>query len=140
MTVPRRDDTGSAAIWLLICAIAGMMLLALVVDGGSTMAAKRDAARTAEQAARVAADQVSVDSLHTGDVQVDPAAAARAANSYIDGTGMRGVVDVDGQTVTVTISNTYPTRLLNAFGMDAVTVTAEATASTVDQAPTEQID
>ena len=131
----KRDERGSAAIWLLICAIAGMMLLALVVDGGSTMAAKRDAARTAEQAARVAADQTTTDSLHTGQIEVDPAAAVRAANDYIDGAGMRGTVDVDGDTVTVSIRNTYPTRLLNAFGMDSVTVIADATATTFDQDP-----
>src|SRR5690625_2384751 len=131
MTRSRRtDERGSAAIWLLICGIAGMMLLALVVDGGSTMAAKREASRTAEQAARVAADQTSLASLHTGEVEVDPAAAVSAAHDYINAAGSQGTVDVDGDTVTVTIRNTYQTRLLNAFGMDSVTVTADATATT----------
>ena len=61
-------DRGSISLWVVIFAFTTLALLVLVVDGGQAMNAKSRAADIAEQAARAAADDVSVGNLRGGTV------------------------------------------------------------------------
>jgi Flp pilus assembly protein TadG len=61
-----RGDRGSVSLWVVIFTFTTLALLVLVVDGGQTMNAKSRAADIAEQAARAAADDLSVGDLRTG--------------------------------------------------------------------------
>ena len=59
-------DRGSVSLWVVIFSFATLALLVLVVDGGQTMNAKSRATNLAEQAARAAANDLSVGDLRTG--------------------------------------------------------------------------
>lgn len=128
----RRNERGAAAFWVIFLAIGTLALGGLVIDGGYVMAAKREAARTAEQAARVAADQLDLDSVRTGGSDVNSSAAAAAARSYIASAGESGTVAINGDEVTVTVTKRHDTILLSAFGRSSYTVRSSATATSID--------
>ena len=101
-----------------------------MIDGGYALAARQEAASTAEQAARAGADALARDGLrNAGPVRLDPAAATAAARSYLATTGHAGDVAVEGQTVQVKVLITRRTAILSAVGID--TVSSAATASAV---------
>lgn len=128
----RRNERGAAAFWVIFLAIGTLALGGLVIDGGYVMAAKREAARTAEQAARVASDQLDLDSVRTGGSDVNSSAAAAAARSYIASAGESGTVAINGDEVTVTVTKRHDTILLSAFGRSSFTVRSSATATSID--------
>lgn len=129
------DETGAfVSIWMVIVtAGAFTILLGLVVDGGNTLAARRDAARTAEQAARVAADQLDDDSLRSGGADIAAAAAQTAAHRYLSSVDAHGSVQVSADTVTVTVTGQEPTQFLAMIGVESFAVHESATAASIDQ-------
>lgn len=134
--MPRaREETGAITIWMVFISVAMLALAGLVIDGGYAMAAKREAARAAEQAARAAADQLDTDSLRTGGHQIATADAAATGRAYLSAAGESGTVSINGDTVTVTVSKTQASTILSAFGKDAFTVRSSATATSIDQPP-----
>jgi Flp pilus assembly protein TadG len=121
------------SVWLLlVTAGAFTLLLGLVVDGGAAIDARREAARTAEQAARVAADQLDTDSVRTGGADVAAAAAVAAAHRYLAGVDARGSVRVAGGLVTVTVTAREPVVFLSAIGLPAISMEQTATARSID--------
>ena len=129
-----RAESGSASIWALL-ATAGVftVLLGLVVDGGNVIEARVEAAHTAEQAARLAADQLSAGSVREGGDAVSPGAAAESARAYLRATGTPGAVRVDGDTVTVTVNTRMPTKVLGVIGIAAFPVEESATAEGITE-------
>ena len=124
-----RWERGSASIWvLLVIAGAFTVLLGLVVDGGAVIDARLDAARTARQAARLGADQLSPGSVRSGTISVDPAAAAAAVHEYLGAAGYHGTVRVSGENVTVTVTGTSAARILSAIGINSFPVRETGTA------------
>lgn len=128
-----RSERGVAALWVIFLASVTLAAGGLVIDGGYTMAAKREAARVAEQAARAAADELDTDSLRTGGADLDPAAATIAGRSYLSAAGESGTVHVSGRTVTVTVTKTQHARILSAFGTPSFTVRSTASATSIDE-------
>lgn len=128
-----RDERGVITIWVVFISVAMLALAGLVIDGGYAMAAKREAARAAEQAARAAADQLDTDSIRTGGSQIDPADAAATGRAYLSSAGESGTVTVNGVTVTVTVTKTQRATILSAFGKDSFTVHSRATATSIDE-------
>ena len=82
----------------------------------------------AQQAARAGAGQVSVDGLRSGQVEIDPTAAVRAADAYLSSIGQVGTTSVVGQTVTVHIATHEPTVILGIIGINQVLVSVSASA------------
>src|SRR5580658_8653566 len=101
--VGRDPEEGSFTVFLAVLAVALFVLLGLVIDGGRAVAAQGAAAGDAEQAARLGADQISVEAIRSGVVSIDPAAATKVADAYLQAVGSSGVVTVVGQTVSVNI-------------------------------------
>lgn len=127
--VGRPRDEGSATLFVVVLAPALLAMAGLVIDGGYALAARQEAAATAEQAARAGAGALARDGLRAGDPpRLDPAAAAAAAQAYLADTGYSGTATVTGQAVTVTVRISRPTAILSAVGIDAVASTATATA------------
>jgi Flp pilus assembly protein TadG len=60
------SDRGSVSLWLIIFALAVVVLLGFVVDGGQYMNARERAADIAQQAARAAVDDLSTAALRQG--------------------------------------------------------------------------
>ena len=108
-----------------------MALLGLVVDGGAALSARQSAADEAEQAARAGAGALSVEALRTGSLQLDPAAAVAAAESFAAAAGHPGTATVSGGVVTVQIHYRMATEVLGLVGIDSLPVSAVASAADV---------
>jgi hypothetical protein len=107
-----------------------MVTAGLAVDGGRIVAARVEAADHAENAARVAAQQVTL--LRLGWRLLDPIKARRAAEEYLSTHGVGGQVTIGLRTVTVTVMLTQQTTLLRLAGIGRRTVTATRSAELVE--------
>lgn len=130
----RRNEGGSASIWTLIATTGAFtLLLGLVVDGGALIETRVEATHVAEQAARLAADQLSESSVRNGRDAVNPSAAGAAAKNYLRASDTHGTVRVHGDAVTVTVTTESPTRVLNVIGIASFPVREEATAEGITE-------
>ena len=103
-----------------------------MIDGGYLLAARRRAIDQAGGAARAGAEALAVaDYRGSGDVVLDPAAADAAAQGFLGAAGHSGVVSVDGDEVTVSVSFAQPMALLGIIGIDSVTVDGRGQARSV---------
>lgn len=128
----RRPELGSAAVWaLLLTAGAFTGLFGLVVDGGRVIETRLESARTAAQAARLAADALSQASVRSGGNAVAADTATERARSYLNDAGMTGTVDVVGNTVTVTVTGTSDTEILGVIGIDSFPIHEEQSARAI---------
>jgi Flp pilus assembly protein TadG len=124
-------ELGSFTVFVAVLALALFALVGLVIDGGRAVAAQSAAAGEAEQAARLGADQISVQAIRSGIVAVDPVTATNAVNSYLQAVGSSGAVTVAGQTVTVHIRSAEPTVILGIIGVEQIGISATASATSV---------
>ena len=131
----KRDERGSATVFVVFLSIALLAAAGLVIDGGYALAQRRSAINHAEQAARVAADQLSEPGLRNGVVRIDADRARAAAQDYLRAAGAHGSVDVHLDAVTVTVTDTYRPTLLSIVGVDEIPISASATASSIDSPP-----
>ena len=135
--VPDRDgqrQRGSASIWaLLLTAGAFTVLLGLVVDGGHVIDARLDSARTAAQAARVAADALSEASVRSGRDDVAAAEANQRAHTYLASARMTGTVHVQGDSVTVTVTGRSDTAILAVIGIESFPIRETQTARAITE-------
>jgi Flp pilus assembly protein TadG len=130
-----RGEVGAVlAVWLIAAAVPITWGLAgYIYDGGNVREAQQMAYRTAEKAARLAADQLSTASLRSdGDVAVDASAAIAAGEGYLSAAGVDGTVDVDGGTVTVTATTTVDMLVLSGLGVDEIEVEESASAESIN--------
>jgi Flp pilus assembly protein TadG len=127
----RRGDVGSLTVFVAVLALALFALIGLVVDGGRAVAAQSAVTGEAEQAARVGADQISVQAIRSGTVAIDPLAAAKAASAYLQAAGTSGVVTISGQNVRVHIQSSEPTVILGIVGVVQIGLSATASATNV---------
>jgi Flp pilus assembly protein TadG len=129
---PRGRDDGAATLFVIVLAVALLAAIGLVVDGGGKIRALERADETAREAARAATQMLEIPAAVRGDsVTVEPAAAARAARSYLAAVGAEGTVSVSGSTVTVSTRVVYQPVFLGFVGVGPVTVTGEASARPV---------
>ncbi len=118
--------------FVVLIALALMLAVGLVVDGGQKLRATQRADAAAEEAARAAGQVIQAPRSVRGLTPlVDPAPAAAAAQAYLDAAGVTGTVAVDGALVTVTTTTTEPTVFLAAIGITTVTATGTAQARLV---------
>lgn len=127
--VPRRDERGSATGFVVALGLALLVVGGVVIDGGYTLGARREAMNQAEQAARAGSDALNEGALRDGTVRVDPGRAIAAANAYLARVGAHGHVSVIGDEVTVTVTSRQDTKILSLVGVGSLPV--EATASAV---------
>jgi len=130
-TDPDRD-AGSAALWLAVVMVALLAFAGLVLDGGTALAARGQAADVAQQAARAGADALSPNAVFGGggapSLGAQEAAANTAARNVLAAAGVTGTVAVSAASVTVTATATKQTAILSAVGINQVSGTASATA------------
>lgn len=129
-----RDERGAASTGMVV--VLGVALLVvggLVIDGGYTLGARREAMNQAEQAARAGSDALNEGSLRDGTVRVDPGRAIAAANAYLARMGAHGSVSVNGDEVTVTVTSRQDTKILSIVGVGSLPVEATASAVSIDE-------
>jgi Flp pilus assembly protein TadG len=124
-----------------------MLVIGLVVDGGSARAARSDALDEAGSAARAAAQMIDEGALRRDrQVVLDPVAARKAAADFVASAGDKADITITEQPtpapgalsarvaaapseITVTVTRTVATQFLWAVGINAITESATATVS-----------
>jgi len=102
-STPGRPDQGSVTVFVVFFSMVALALASLLVDAGNAVNAQERAADLAEQAARAAADAVSVADLRTGTVVIDQATACTDALNLIQAYDRASQVDA-----AMTAPCTYP--------------------------------
>ena len=128
-----RDERGSVSVWLVTSSFVMVVLVGLAVDLGGQVHAQQRAHDLAAQAARTGGQRVQAGPAIEGDhVSVDTGAARSAAREYLRASGVTGTVSTaDGDTITVTVAETYQTRFLGLIGINRLPVTGGASARLV---------
>jgi Flp pilus assembly protein TadG len=125
------DQAGSLTAFLAVFCLALFVLIGLVVDAGRAIAERAAVMTDAQQAARAGAGVLSVGALRSGEIDVDPAGAVRAASAYLASVGQVGTTSVTGQTVTVHVTADLPTVILGVVGVNRMVVSVTASALNV---------
>ncbi|BCB74485.1 hypothetical protein GCM10022251_74070 [Phytohabitans flavus] len=124
-----RSDRGSATAWAIGIVLIVGLLSGAVLDGGNAMAARVAALDIAQQAARAGANQLDLATLRdNGLVRLDPAAAQHAAQQFLNQAGANGTATATTTQITVTVTRDQPTLLLQAIGIESISMKATATA------------
>jgi len=107
------SDEGQATAFSVVMSSALLLLAAFVLDVGSALAERSAALHTAQEAARVGAQQIDLALYRAeGTVTLEPEQATAAAEDHLDGAGMDGTATAQGETVTVTAHTTATFTLL----------------------------
>ncbi|WP_245934255.1 pilus assembly protein TadG-related protein [Branchiibius hedensis] len=123
-------DRGSVSIFMASAAFVMIVLVGLAVDLGGQVAAQQRARDVAAQAARSGGEQVLGGPAVNGQgAQIDTAAAASAARSYLSTAGVSGTATIQGNdTLVVTTSANYQTKFLSIIGIGSLHVTGHSSA------------
>ncbi|MER6030689.1 pilus assembly protein TadG-related protein [Streptomyces sp. NPDC001851] len=119
------------SLFLALSALAILMVMGLLVDGGGALNASNRATSLAQEAARAAGEQVDAAQAIQGTaITIDPDAARGAALDYLAAAHVQGDVQITdgGQTLTVTVHGTYATRFASLLGVGTIHVNGTATA------------
>jgi len=117
---------GGMSLVLLLCAVALLVVLGLVVDGGTKAQALDRANRIAMEAAAAGAQAVT-----TGGGDVNAAAADAAVQDYLAAEGVTGEAQIQANRVDVAVTLTTPTKMLSMVGIDEITVTGDGYANVI---------
>jgi Flp pilus assembly protein TadG len=126
----RRDERGVITIFVVIMTTAMIVVVGLVLDGGYTLAARREALDEADGAARAAAQAISP-SARDGVVTLDAARAQTAVDTFLAPTGHTGQATVQGDVVTVSVSFPHRMLILGIGHLLSVQVTGRGSARAV---------
>ncbi|MFD1826769.1 MULTISPECIES: pilus assembly protein TadG-related protein [Mumia] len=125
----RTDERGSISLWLITASIVTTTCVGLAVDLGGQVHAQQRAHDIAAQAARTGGERVQAPAIEGRYLAVDTAAAHRAAEDYLAAADVAGTVTVTGgDTITVSVIDTYSPKFLSLIGLGDMTVTGEASA------------
>jgi hypothetical protein len=117
---------GGMSLVLLLCAVALLVVLGLVVDGGAKAQALDRANRIAMEAAAAGAQAFT-----TGGGEVNAAAADAAVQNYLAAEGVSGEAQIQANRVDVNVTLTKPTKMLSMVGIDEITVTGDGYANVI---------
>jgi hypothetical protein len=123
-------DGGQVTAFVVVMAVALILLAGLVLDGGLTLAARERAIGEAQEAARAGAQGINLVAYRqSGNLILNPSLAVADAQRYLASTGTQGTVQVNGNVVTVTVTITQRMQVLDAAGLSSITVHASASAT-----------
>jgi hypothetical protein len=129
------SEEGMVTAFVVVFTLALFLLAGLVLDGGLALAARVQAIDDAQAAARSGAQAIDLPTYRaTGQIVLDPTQAAADAENYLAAAGHTGTVTVNGDQVTVTVTITQPTQILDIAGIDHFTETGTGSA-TAEQGP-----
>jgi Flp pilus assembly protein TadG len=136
----RRDEQGSATVFVIGFAIVLFLCAGLVIDGGLAINKRMRIADDAEQAARIGADSIDVAEFRrTETLVIDERLARQRISGYMADLGHASgqwAADVGNGRVSVQISDTSKTYILNLFGVRfPVRASAEAVPDTGQPVP-----
>lgn len=126
----RRDQRGSATVFLLGFAAVLMVGAGIVIDGGLALNQHSQLTDDAEQAARVGANAIDVAALRDrGVLVVDPGQATALATDFLASRGYTNIsVTVEGNQVATSADTTVDTAILGLIGISTFNVHGDAVA------------
>jgi hypothetical protein len=125
-----RDERGVVTAFVIVLTTALILVAGLVLDGGYTVAARREAIDEADGAARAAAQALAV-STRGGTIALDAGRAQAAVDAFLAPTGHAGEATVQGDAVTVTVSFSRRMLILGVGGLVSARVTGRGSARAV---------
>jgi len=125
------DDRGSVTVWAISATVACVLIIGLVIDGGTMLRARSGAFALASSAARAGAQELDSASAVQGLTVLDPVAAERAALDYLAAHGATGTVAITDETITVTVTSATSLQLLRLAGAETASFTATSTVNIV---------
>ncbi|KIH97609.1 hypothetical protein LP52_17985 [Streptomonospora alba] len=121
-----REDRGQVTAFVVIIALALVLLFALVAEGGAALSTRSRALSLAQEAARAGAQQLDLAAYRAGETAaLNALAAEQAAQAFLRRSGADGQARVDGATVTVTARLDHTFTLL-PLGTRPMAATATA--------------
>jgi Putative Flp pilus-assembly TadE/G-like len=139
-TQRRRDEQGSATVFVIGFAIVLFLCAGLVIDGGLAINKRMRIADDAEQAARIGADSIDVNEFRrTETLVIDQQLARQRISGYMADLGYGSnefTADIGVDRVGLQVRDTSRTYILNLFGIRfPVRASAEAVPDTGQPAP-----
>lgn len=126
MTSRHAGDHGSVSAFVVCLTTVFVSCAGLAVDSGRVVGTHVRVADLAENAARLAAQEIT--GIRAGDWRIDAGRARAAALSFLASRGVDGSVTVARRRVTVTASTSVRPTLLRMFGVSSSTVRASRSA------------
>ena len=123
------SESGSISAFVVGMVLTLMSCSALVIDGGNVVAQYLRYADLAENAARGGTQELR--SLRSGNPTIDPIRARQAALTYLASHGVSGEVDVQNNSIVVTIRASIGFVLLNVIGLRETSITVTRSAEPV---------
>jgi len=129
--VPER---GSVTVMVVVMAVALVATIGLAVDGGMMWATKGQVTTLSAEAARAAADQLSITSIDSNSQpELDMAKAEQAAAAFLNEPGGRGatidaVTFPSSSSACVTVSKQRSTLILSIVGLTSYSATSTSCA------------
>jgi Flp pilus assembly protein TadG len=131
-----RNEDGVVTAFVVIITFALILMAGLVLDGGLALASKVQAIDDAQAAARAGAQAIDLPTYRaTGQITLDPAEATTDAEQALAVAGHTGTVAVNGDQVTVTVTITQATQILDIAGIGHMTETGTGSATAEQGAP-----
>lgn len=124
-----RRDRGVVSGFVVSLGLSLFVMSGLAIDSGRLVAARTEAADHAENAARLAAQEITL--IRLGVRTIDPLRARSVVAAYFDRHDVDGTVVIDHQSVSVTVRTEQDTTLLHLVGIDSRSLSATRTASVV---------
>lgn len=141
MTGRMCGERGTVTAFVASFTVALLAVAGLVVDGGYLLAAQQRAYDEADAAARAGAQAIDVEALRSGErATVTTTEAQRRVDEYLRDTGHEGIVEVNGDQVTVRITHEQSLVLLDTFGVGPVTIDATGTATAIQAVQDEDVE
>lgn len=125
------NDSGSVSAFVVCLASTFIVVAGLAVDSGRLVAANIAVSDHAENAARIAAQQVG--GIRSGERVIDPVRARAAASRYLMRFGLTGEVEVTSTAVRVTVRTVEPMTLLRLVGVRERQVSSTRRAEVADR-------
>lgn len=125
--IRRGGDCGSVTVWLATASFVMILVVGLAVDLTGQVRAQQRVRDIAAQAARAGGQEVNAPTAIRGlAVQANPVKAAAVSRAYLSSAGITGSAVSQGDTLTVTASDTYSTKFLGVIGLNRMRVTGSA--------------
>lgn len=119
-------------MWIPFAVMFGILFIGIVVDGVAVIKAQRTAQTVAAEAARTGGQQLYGPAAMRGlPTELDPAAAAAAAQAYLAAHEMTGTVRVEGDVVIVDVTDVQELSVLSVAGLAPVEVSGHGESRSV---------
>jgi len=136
LRVDGHNEDGVVTAFVVVITFALLLMAGLVLDGGLALAAKVQAIDDAQAAARAGAQAIDLATFRaTGQFTLDPVEATTNAEQALAVAGHTGTVAVNGDVVTVTVTITQATQILDLVGIEHMTETGTGSATAEQGAP-----